>query len=58
MTGMYYFVRALILADFKWNFSENASAEEINALHERVAARLHYVCTANGGKPFSCDNVL
>lgn len=40
---------ALILADFKLNFSENASAEEINALHERVAARLHYVCTANGG---------
>lgn len=43
----------MILADFKWSFSENAPAEDITAMHERVANRLHYVCTKNGGEQSS-----
>lgn len=43
------FYAALILADFKWNFAPGKSQEEIDALHERVAKRLQYVCTENGG---------
>lgn len=39
----------LILGDFKLNFSEKSTAEEIEALHSRVAARLNYVCTKNAG---------
>ncbi|KAL7008769.1 hypothetical protein EMMF5_001515 [Cystobasidiomycetes sp. EMM_F5] len=39
----------LILADFKWNFGPKKTQDEINALHERVAKRMHYVCTKNGG---------
>lgn len=41
--------RCLILADFKWNFGPKKTQDEINALHERVAKRMHYVCTKNGG---------
>ena len=41
--------RALIFVDFKWNFSPDKSPQQIDALHERVANRMHYVCTENGG---------
>lgn len=35
-------------ADFKLNFNPN-NPEEIDALHERVAKRIHHLCVANGG---------
>lgn len=40
---------SLILADFKWNFSDKSTPEEIDRLHERVAWRLNHVCVKNGG---------
>lgn len=35
-------------ADFKLNFNPD-NAEEIEALHDRVAKRIHHLCVTNGG---------
>ena len=37
-----------IAADFKLHFNPD-NAENIAEIHERVARRLHYICTRNGG---------
>ncbi|KZO91033.1 ABC1-domain-containing protein [Calocera viscosa TUFC12733] len=47
-TGRAFFYGALIALDYKINFNPN-NVDHIEALHERVAQRLHYVCTKNGG---------
>ena len=44
------FYASLILADFKLNFSDKSTPEEIDAIHSRVAERLNYVCVENGGE--------
>lgn len=35
-------------ADFKLNFNP-ANSSSIDALHERVADRIHHLCVTNGG---------
>lgn len=44
------FYASLILADFKLNFSDKSTPEQIDAIHSRVAERLNYVCVENGGQ--------
>lgn len=39
--------RIIIAADFKLNFNPENS-ESIDALHQRVAKRIHHVCVTNG----------
>lgn len=36
-------------ADFKLNFNPDDQPEKIDALHERVAKRIHHLCVTNGG---------
>lgn len=38
----------IIAADFKLSFDPE-DTEAVDALHERVAKRLHYLCVTNGG---------
>lgn len=40
--------QVVILLDFKFNFTPD-KADKIAALHERVADRLHWLCTTNQG---------
>ncbi|KZT52596.1 ABC1-domain-containing protein [Calocera cornea HHB12733] len=47
-TARAFFYGALIAADYKLNFNPS-NVDHIDALHARVAQRLHYVCTKNGG---------
>ncbi|EJU01669.1 ABC1-domain-containing protein [Dacryopinax primogenitus] len=47
-TGRAFFYGALIAADYKLNFNPH-NVDHIETLHERVARRLHYICTKNGG---------
>lgn len=39
---------ALMAIDFKLNFNP-ANSDSIDALHERVADRIHHLCVTNGG---------
>ena len=39
----------VVALDFKLNFREGLPAEKLDALHERVAKRLHWVVTENAG---------
>lgn len=41
-------VRAVMAIDFKLSFSPE-KAEQIEALHERIAKRIHALCVTNGG---------
>lgn len=47
-TARTFYNGAIIAIDFKMNFNPD-NADAIDALHERVAKRMHYVCVTNGG---------